>query len=147
MSGTAADNVKQLPQKGANAVNRTEDFASKTYGGAKEYVNNPPVLPSNYTNGHSNGYSNGNRSVTNGASSEVPHLAEYTNGTASRTAPEVQASKQPDLINRQHPVSSFSAQTGGARTGAIIDTEMQYPAGGYAATAPRDGAHSTTYRA
>jgi hypothetical protein len=147
MSGTAADNVKQLPQKGANAVNRTEDFASLTYGGAKEYVNNPPAPPSNYTNGHTEGYSNDNRSVTDGASSGVPHLAEYTNGIDSHTAPEVQASKQPDLINHQHPVSSFSAQTGGTKTGAINDMQMQFAAGGYAATAPRDGAHSTTYRA
>lgn len=147
--GTAAKNIKKLPQMGTNAANETESMVSSTYGNAKGYVSNPPTPPSNHANGHSDG----NRSVSNGASNEVPHLSNSASETTERIAQGASASKQPDSNHRQYPVSSLPAQTDGVRAGAVTDTGPRYMAAGHVgathdmANRARGAVQATTDRA
>jgi hypothetical protein len=149
MSGIVTENINKLPQIGKNAVNETEDIASSTYGNAEGYISNSPAPPSNLTNGRSDG----NRSVTSGASNEVPQLSNSTSETTKRMAPGVNTGKQPDTDHRQYPVSFLPAQTDGVRTGAVTDTGPKYTAAGHAAAThdmasrPSDAAQATMDRA
>ncbi|CAN9135174.1 unnamed protein product [Alternaria alternata] len=97
MFGTATENIKKA----------VAGIASSTHGNAKGYISDPPAPPSNHTNGHSDG----NRSVTNGASNEVPHVLNGASEITERTAPGVNTGKEPYSDRRQYPVSSLSAYT------------------------------------